>query len=74
MSLLVFFFCSTVRLTIFALQTQIFGADFYCVMGRPGYRVTRRKRCQSKVGKPHRVTKEDSQAWFKQRFDGILTK
>lgn len=45
----------------------IFGMDFYVVMGRPGARVARRKRCKSRVGFPHRVRKEDSQAWFKQR-------
>merc|ERR1712144_83204 len=50
----------------------IFGMDFYVVMGRPGARVARRKRCKSRVGFTHRVRKEDSQAWFKQRFDGIL--
>ncbi|KDE08212.1 60S ribosomal protein L11-B [Microbotryum lychnidis-dioicae p1A1 Lamole] len=50
----------------------IFGMDFYVIMGRPGGRVARRKRCTSRVGAPHRVTKEQSQNWFKQRFDGIL--
>merc|ERR1712195_8144 len=50
----------------------IYGMDFYVVMGRPGARVARRKRCKSRVGFTHRVRKEDSQAWFKQRFDGIL--
>jgi len=51
----------------------IFGMDFYVVMGRPGARVARRKRAKARIGAPHRVTKEDSQAWFKQRFDGILS-
>jgi hypothetical protein len=41
--------------------------DFYVVMGRPGARVARRKRCKSRVGFNHRVKKEDTQAWFKQR-------
>lgn len=41
-------------------------------MGRPGGRVARRKHCTSRVGAPHKVTKEQSQQWFKQRFDGIL--
>ncbi|KAL7006009.1 60S ribosomal protein L11 [Cystobasidiomycetes sp. EMM_F5] len=50
----------------------IMGMDFYVVMGRPGARVARRKRCKSRVGFSHRVTKDDSMAWFKQRFDGIL--
>jgi large subunit ribosomal protein L11e len=46
----------------------------YAVMARPGYRVARRKRAKASVGPAHKVTKEDSMAWFKQRFDGILTK
>ncbi|CAD6563737.1 MAG: 60S ribosomal protein L11 [Cyphobasidiales sp. Tagirdzhanova-0007] len=53
-------------------QIGIFGMDFYIVMGRPGARVARRKRCKSRVGFSHRVKKDDSMAWFKQRFDGIL--
>ncbi|KAG8761218.1 60S ribosomal protein L11 [Serendipita sp. 396] len=52
----------------------IFGMDFYVVMGRPGARVARRKQQKSRVGAPHRVRKEDTQAWFKQRFDGIILK
>lgn len=51
----------------------IFGCDFYCVLGRPGFRVARRKHCTSRVGYPHRVKKEEAMAWFKQRFDGVLS-
>ncbi|KAL4062567.1 60S ribosomal protein L11 [Scleroderma citrinum] len=50
----------------------IFGMDFYVVMGRPGARVARRKQQRSRVGAPHRVNKDDTMAWFKQRFDGII--
>ena len=50
----------------------IFGMDFYVVMGRPGIRVSRRKERRSRVGAPHRVNKDDTMAWFKQRFDGII--
>jgi len=52
----------------------IFGMDFYVVMGRPGARICRRKRAKARIGAPHRVTKEDAQQWFKQRFDGVLSK
>ncbi|KAI6023822.1 hypothetical protein PISMIDRAFT_678764 [Pisolithus microcarpus 441] len=52
----------------------IFGMDFYVVMGRPGIRVARRRERQSRVGAPHRVNKDDTMAWFKQRFDGIILK
>ena len=50
----------------------IFGMDFYVVMGRPGARVARRKQKKARVGFTHRVKKEDTMAWFKQRFDGII--
>lgn len=47
----------------------IFGMDFYVVMGRPGARVTRRKRCQASIGNSHKTSKEDTITWFKQRYD-----
>ncbi|GAA6052318.1 hypothetical protein JCM3770_007249 [Rhodotorula araucariae] len=50
----------------------IFGMDFYVVMGRPGARVARRKHCTSRVGFSHRVKRDETMSWFKQRFDGIL--
>ena len=48
----------------------IFGADFYVVLGRPGYRVAKRKARTNAVGFQHKVKKEEAQAWFRQRFDG----
>ncbi|KAI3639153.1 hypothetical protein MIR68_002683 [Amoeboaphelidium protococcarum] len=50
----------------------IYGMDFYVVMGRPGTRVTRRKRARSKIGASHRVQKEESIKWFQKRFDGVV--
>jgi len=50
----------------------IFGMDFYVVMGRPGMRVARRKYKHGRIGAQHKVKKEDSVSWFKQRFDGIV--
>jgi len=52
----------------------IFGMDFYVVMGRPGARVARRKHKTARIGFGHRVKKDDTMAWFKQRFDGIILK
>lgn len=52
----------------------IFGMDFFVVMGRPGYRVSRRKHATNRVGFKHRVKKEESMAWFRSRFDGILSR
>lgn len=50
----------------------IFGMDFFVVMGRPGARVARRRQQKARVGFSHRIKKEDTMAWFKQRFDGII--
>ena len=32
----------------------------------------RRKARKARIGFQHRVKKEETQAWFKQRFDGII--
>lgn len=50
----------------------IYGMDFYCCMNRPGARVAKRRRCQAKVGKSHKVTSQDTVKWFKNRFEGIV--
>ena len=47
----------------------IFGMDFYVVVGRPGARVARRKRCKSTVGNNHKTSKDSTIAWFKQKYD-----
>merc|ERR1711985_203043 len=52
--------------------TGIFGMDFYVVLHRAGQRITKRKRCRSKVGNSQKLNKEDSMDWFKQQYDGIL--
>merc|ERR1711925_41056 len=36
----------------------IFGLDFFVVLQRPGQRIARRRRCQSRIGAPHRLSKE----------------
>lgn len=46
--------------------------DFYVVMGRPGFRVARRKHAHAKVGVQHKVKKEDTIAWFQKKYDGIV--
>ena len=42
------------------------------MMGRPGGRVAKRRAKTARIGFQHRVKKEDTIAWFKQRFDGII--
>ncbi|CAG8488766.1 13639_t:CDS:2 [Ambispora leptoticha] len=49
----------------------IYGMDFYVVLGRPGQRVSRRRRAQTKVGFSHQVTKDETVKWFKQRAEFI---
>jgi len=44
--------------------------DFFVCMNRPGNRITKRRRCVAKVGANHRVNKEETMNWFKQRYDG----
>jgi len=53
-------------------STGIYGMDFYVVLSRPGFRITKRKRCRSKIGLSHRISKEDSKEWFKTKFNGHI--
>ncbi len=46
--------------------------DFYVVLKRPGYRVSRRKARQNRLGTDHRITKEDAMKWFQEKYEGIL--
>ncbi|OCF33738.1 60S ribosomal protein L11 [Kwoniella heveanensis BCC8398] len=52
----------------------IFGMDFFVVMGRPGMRVAKRKHAVGRIGAQHKVRPEHTVAWFKQRFDGIVSR
>jgi len=52
----------------------IYGMDFYVVLGRPGFRVSRKKRGCSRVGVTHRITKETTQKWFTTKFGGTIRK
>ncbi|MQM11819.1 hypothetical protein Taro_044730 [Colocasia esculenta] len=53
-------------------STGIYGMDFYVVLERAGYRVARRRHCNSRVGIQHRVTKEDSMKWFQVKYEGVM--
>ncbi|KAJ9055969.1 60S ribosomal protein L11 [Entomophthora muscae] len=50
----------------------IYGMDYFVVLGRPGFRVTRRKRCRSRIGTNHRLNKNDAINWFKTKYDGVV--
>nr|WCZ58379.1 60S ribosomal protein L11 [Paratrimastix eleionoma] len=53
-------------------NTGIYGMDFYVVLERPGYRVARRRKQQTKLGKTQRITKEEAIAWFQQKYGGLV--
>merc|ERR1711874_683068 len=52
--------------------TGIFGMNFFVVLERPGYRVSRKKYKHGRIGFQHKVKKDETVSWFKQRFDGII--
>ena len=54
-------------------STGIYGMDFYVVMGRQGYRVSRRKKERTQVGNKHKITKEETMTWFTSKFEGLLS-
>jgi large subunit ribosomal protein L5 len=49
-------------------EIGIFGMDVNVVLVRPGYRIARRSRKRAKIGKNHRITKEDAISFFKEQF------
>merc|ERR1711881_251323 len=52
--------------------TGIFGMDFYCVLKKPGYRVSRKKRCRGRIGNSQKIEKDEAKEWFKREYDGLL--
>ena len=52
--------------------TGIFGMDFYVVLKRPGSRVSLRRRCKSRIGAKHKISKDDAMEWFKKKYDGAI--
>jgi large subunit ribosomal protein L11e len=52
--------------------TGIYGMDFFVCLTRPGARVAKRKVRQGRIGKSHKVTKEDSIKWFQDKFEGVV--
>uniref|UniRef100_A0A453ECL4 60S ribosomal protein L11 n=1 Tax=Aegilops tauschii subsp. strangulata TaxID=200361 RepID=A0A453ECL4_AEGTS len=53
-------------------STGIYGMDFFVVLERAGYRVSRRRRCKARVGIHQRVTKEDAMKWFQVKYEGVI--
>lgn len=46
----------------------IFGMDINVVLVRPGYRIARKSRKRAKIGKSHRINRQEAMEFFKQQF------
>ena len=46
----------------------IFGMDINVVLSRPGYRIARRSKKRSKIGRSHRINKAEAVEFFKQQY------
>jgi hypothetical protein len=42
------------------------------VRTRPGERVAKRRRANSRIGVNHRINQNETVKWFKNRFEGIV--
>jgi large subunit ribosomal protein L11e len=47
----------------------IYGMDFYVVLARPGFRVSRKKAKKGRVGNAHRISTEEAKQWATQKFN-----
>merc|ERR1719201_2283908 len=52
-------------------STGIYGMDFYVCLGRPGFRVSRRKHKTARVGNKHKITRDEAMNWFITKYDGV---
>jgi large subunit ribosomal protein L5 len=49
-------------------EIGIFGMDVNIVLNRPGYRIAKKSRKSSKIGKTHRINREEAVEFFKQQY------
>jgi len=59
--------------TKYTPQLGIFGMDVSTSLGRLGYRVSRRHRAKSKIGKNHQLTVEEAISFVKEEFGVEIT-
>jgi len=52
----------------------IYGMDIYVVLSRPGFCVARRKKRPAKIGKTHKISKEEAMKWFVDNYEGLIVK
>jgi large subunit ribosomal protein L5 len=49
-------------------EIGIFGMDVNIVLNRPGYRVARKSRRSARIGKKHRINREEAIQFFKEEY------
>jgi large subunit ribosomal protein L5 len=49
-------------------EIGIFGMDVSIVLNRPGYRIATKSRRSAKIGKAHRINREEAVEFFKQQY------
>jgi large subunit ribosomal protein L5 len=49
-------------------EIGIFGMDVNIVLNRPGYRIAKKSRKSAKIGKRHRINREEAVEFFKQEY------
>jgi len=49
-------------------EIGIFGMDVNVVLSRPGYRIARKSRKRSTIGREHRITKDEAMNYFKEQY------
>jgi large subunit ribosomal protein L5 len=49
-------------------EIGIFGMDVNIVLNRPGYRIAAKSRRRAKIGKTHRINKEEAIEFFRQEY------
>jgi|Transcript_34788 large subunit ribosomal protein L11e len=52
--------------------TGIFGMDFYVCLARPGLHVSKRKYRPGRIGKKHKVSRNEAIRWFKDKYEGLV--
>ena len=46
--------------------------DFYVVLGRNGFDISKRKHKKARIGASHRISKDEAIKWFQQTYDGVI--
>merc|ERR1711934_311811 len=54
--------------------TGIYGMDFYIVLCRAGFRVSRKKSRKGRVGPSHKITKAEALEWVRTKFQAEIRK